>query len=107
MAITVTEGRGTLTIKPDDTDDFVAGTDSIDDTYLISSIQFIPSAAADRCIIHDLGIDGVIKFDSGPTPGTSPIFKNFDPPQWFSPVMDDSDCTWDTAANCLIIIDYV
>ena len=107
MAVTVTEGRGTITIVPNDTDDFIAGVDTDIKDYLVSSIQFIPSAQSDRLVLRDKGIDGIEKFDTGLTPGTSPIFKNFDPPQWLMPVIDKSDCVFGTAGNCKIIIDYI
>ena len=109
MANTTTKGRGTFEITGLD-DDWMYTTDggyNAEIGIMVSSIQFIPSAAADRMLIHDGGVDAAVIFDSGPAGSTAPIFKNFDPPRWIRPVIDISDCTLDTAANAKVIIDYV
>lgn len=109
MANTITQGRGTITIVPDGTTDFIAGTNSELSEYLVCSVQFIPSAANDRLIVRDKTITGVKKFDSGPAAGTSPILETVagGRGQWMMPVIDASECTFGTPANCTIIIDYL
>ena len=110
-ANTTTHGRGTIVITVLDAADwhYDTSTDGGFDTdigMLVSSIQFIPSAASDRMIIHDGGIDGASIFDSGVTGGVAPIFKNFDPPRLVTPVIDITDCTLGTT-GAAVIIDYV
>ena len=110
-ANTTTHGRGTIVITVLDAADwhYDTSTDGGFDTdigMLVSSIQFIPSAASDRLIIHDGGLDAAAIFDSGVTAGVSPIFKNFDPPRWVRPVIDWSDCNFGSTGQS-VIIDYV
>jgi hypothetical protein len=83
----------------DDTD-FIAG-------IWVRSIQFLPSAANDIMIIHDKTIDGADIFNTGPTGGTAPILEPEGIPVKMYPVIDISDCTFTTAANAKVIIDYV
>lgn len=105
-ANTTTHGRGTIVITVLDAVDWVCSTDGGFDRMVVSSIQFIPSAASDRMIIHDGGIDAAVIFDSGVTAGVAPIFKNFDPPRWVRPVIDQDDCTFGSTGQS-VIIDYV
>lgn len=109
MANATTTGRGTIVITGLDAD-WLYTTDGgfdADIGCLVSSIQFLPSAANDIMQVHDGGIDSALIFDSGPSGGTAPIFKNFDPPRWVRPYIDISDCTFTTAANAKVIIDIV
>ena len=108
-ANTTTLGRGTIVITVLDAVDWEYDTDGGFDSDIgikVSSIQFIPSAASDRLIIHDGGVDAANIFDSGVTAGVAPIFKNFDPPRWVRPVIDQSDCTFGSTGQS-VIIDYV
>jgi len=109
MANVTTVGRGTIQITGLDADWLYTTDGSFDADIgcLISSVQFLPSAANDVMQIHDGGVDGAVIFDSGPAGGTAPIFKNFDPPRWVRPVIDISDCVLDTEANAKVIIDIV
>jgi hypothetical protein len=108
-ANSTTHGRGSVTIAVLDAEDWEYDTDggfNANIGMLVSSIQFIPSAASDRMIIHDGGVDAAEIFDSGVTAGVSPIFKNFDPPRWIRPVIDQDDCTFGSTGQS-VIIDYV
>ena len=110
MANTTTVSGSNIQIVPDGSTDWVWSTDL--NTALVQagaikvrSIQVIPSATADRIIIHDGGIDAAAIFDTGALADvydTRVIY--FDPPVWMQPVLDASDCTFGTAANVRINI---
>lgn len=71
----------------------------------LSSIQFVPSAASDRMIIRNGGIDNAEIFDSGVTPDTSPL--RIDLPggsQYCNPVIYITDCILDTASNAKVML---
>ena len=71
----------------------------------VQAIQFIPSAASDRMIIHDNGIDAIDIFDSGTvTDANDSRIQYYDPPLICNPVIDISDCTFGTAGNCKVKI---
>ncbi len=109
MANTTVKSRATIQITGLDAD-WTWDTDGGFNTFhgvRVSSIQFLPSAASDVMIVHDGGVDGADIFNSGPTVGTSPLYKNFDPPVLLRPVIDISDCTLDSAGDAKVIIDYV
>jgi len=100
---------GTLTIVPDGLTDW-SWRDDMDYVsaagIVVKSIQFVPSASDDRLIIHNGGIDAVVAFDSGPT-GTTPVIKYYPSTgKRIKLVIDATDCTFDTAANARIYIEY-
>lgn len=72
----------------------------------ITSIEFVPSAANDRMIIHDGGIDGVPIFDSGIVSDTDTRIKYFSGDKCLKPVIDITDCTLGTAASAQVTISY-
>lgn len=74
----------------------------------LRSITFIPSAANDRMIVHEGGIDGAELFDTGIVSGTDARTKYFgDNGFWCNPVIDISDCTLSAAANAKVILEVV
>jgi len=104
--------EGTISIKPDGSTDW-AWKDDLSlvgnqaSGLVVHSIQFIPSAASDRLILRNGGIDAIAVFDSGPVPYADPIIKYYWPGgKKMKIVMDASDCTFDTAANVRIYIEY-
>ena len=111
-ANTVTGASGTITIVPDGSADWlwsspVPGIGSLPiDGIVVYSIQFVPSADSDVLILHADGLDGTVVFDSGPTTGTSPVIKYFPNGKRVKLVYDASDCTFTTAANAKIYIEY-
>lgn len=107
MANTTTLGTTSITITGLDADWSWETDGPFPQGIRATSIQFIPSATSDRMIIHEGGIDAAEIFDSGPTPGTYPVFEPIIPPRRIKPVIDISDCTLDTAANAKVIIDFV
>ncbi|MHC4413560.1 MAG: hypothetical protein ACYSW6_11440 [Planctomycetota bacterium] len=71
----------------------------------VKAIIFYPSAANDRMIIRDGGIDEATIFDSGAVSGADdPRIVYIDPPSKIELVIDISDCTLDTAANAKVVI---
>jgi len=111
MALTTTQGRGSFTISDID-GDWTYGTD-VDvnagfpaNGMWVTSIQFLPTAVSDQLIIHDGGIDAQEVFDSGVVTSMDPVIKYFQPARHCKPVIDESDCTFGTAANAVCIIDY-
>jgi hypothetical protein len=75
----------------------------------IVSIVFYPSAANDRMIIHDGGIDNAAYFDSGAVSGADdPRIVHYELRRNVELVIDATDCTLDTAASTkvLIYVDY-
>lgn len=73
----------------------------------LKSITFIPSAANDRMLIHEGGIDGAEVFDTGIVSGTDARTKYFDRGHKCAPVIDISDCTLGTAANAKVILEVM
>ena len=72
----------------------------------LRSVTFIPSAANDRFILHDGGIDAAELFDTGIVSGTDARTKYFaDRGHRCIPTIDISDCTLGTAANCKVILE--
>ena len=110
MAVnTTTHGNGTVTITGWTAEDWEYDTDGGFDSNIgikVSSIQFIPSQASDRMVVHDGGEASADLFDSGLTAGVAPIFKNFDPPKWARPWIDYTDIVVGTT-GAKVIIDYV
>lgn len=105
MANVTTVGRHTIQITGLDAD-WIMGTDTEFEHAYIESIQFIPSLAADRMIIHENGIDGPCFFDSGPAQNTGPIFERCGG-VFAKLVIDISDCTLDTAASAKVLINIL
>lgn len=71
----------------------------------IAAIVFYPSAANDRFIIHDGGIDEAAFFDSGLVSAASdPRVLYYIPAKQANLIIDISDCTMNTAANCKVVI---
>lgn len=108
-ANTVTSGAGTIKIVPDGSTDWLWNTNggfSNSPGIKVYSIQFNPSAANDILILHNGGIDDIAIFDSGPAGGTAPIIKYYPGGKYIRLVLDASDCTFDTAANASIYIEY-
>lgn len=72
----------------------------------ISRITFYPSAASDRMIIRDNGIDAATYFDSGSVSGSDdPRTMTYMNPRKANLVIDITDCTLDTAANAKVVIE--
>ena len=108
-ANTTIDFEGTISIVPDGSSDWTWSADlsGAPNTGInVKSIQFIPSAATDRLIIHNGGLDAVNVFDSGPAEGTTPIIKYYPPNKRIKVVMDATDCTLDTPASVRIYIEY-
>jgi len=71
----------------------------------IHSIKFYPSAASDRMIIRDGGVDAATFFDSGIVSGTTDARIEYYPDNpRVNLVIDISDCTLDAAANAKVVI---
>jgi len=71
----------------------------------IKRIVFYPSASNDRMIIHDGGIDNAAYFDSGLVSGADdPRTVVYDPPIPVRLVIDATDNTTSSAADCKILI---
>lgn len=71
----------------------------------IAAIAFYPSAANDRFIVHDGGIDEATFFDSGIVSASSDSrIMYYLPAKQANLVIDISDCTMGVAANCKIVI---
>lgn len=71
----------------------------------IQRITFYPSAASDRMIIRDGGIDAATFFDSGAVSGADdPRTTSWVNPQYAPLVIDISDCTLSTPANAKVVI---
>src|SRR5574343_242860 len=71
----------------------------------IKAIIFYPSAANDRLIIHDGGLDTAAFFDSGLTSAAAdPRIIYYVPAKQANLVIDISDCTMNIAANCKVVI---
>jgi hypothetical protein len=71
----------------------------------IQAIFFYPSAALDRMIVRDGGIDAATLCDSGIVMGADdPRVCYFEPPIGAEAVIDITDCTLDTAANAKVVI---
>ena len=111
MSNTTTHGKGAFTITGLDADwtygtDVAASTGFPANGMWISRIQFIPSAVADRMIIHDGGIDAQEIFDSGAVTSTDPVIEYYDDISSRKPVIDIDDCTLSSAAAAKVIISY-
>ena len=110
-ANTTTKGAGTIKIVPDGTNDWyynVATDGGFSNTpgMKIYSIQFNPSAANDRLILHNGGLDAIEIFDSNPSAGTAPIIKYYPGGKYIRLVFDASDCTFSTPSSASIYIEY-
>lgn len=71
----------------------------------IQRITFYPSAASDRMIIRDGGIDNATYFDSGAVSGADdPRTMTYMKPRPVNLVIDITDCTLDTAASAKVVI---
>ena len=68
------------------------------------AVQFVPSAASDRMIIRNGGLDNAVIFDSGVTANTNPLRVDMPGSQYCNPVIDISDCTLSTAANAKVML---
>ena len=107
MANTTTETGRQITVTGLDTD-WLWVTETGMKKACLRSITFIPSAANDRMIIHEGGIDGAVLFDTGIVSGTDARTKYFgDDGFWCYPVVDISDCTLGTAANAALTFEIV
>jgi len=107
MANTTLEKRRTITITGLDAD-WDSNASAVHGNMKIKSFAFYPSAANDRMIIRNKMIGGEVIFDSGlAVADTTPSIEYQNPPEWFEPFIDISECTLDTAANCKVIIKYV
>lgn len=72
---------------------------------VVTRIVFYPSAAADRMIVHDGGVDTAAYFDSGIVSGSDdPRTKDYPGIKPVQLVIDISDCTLGTAANAKVLI---
>jgi len=106
MSNTTLVGSRSITITGLDAD-WLAGTDVDWSKIFVKSITFVPSAQNDRLILRDGSITGGEIFDSGLAADTTPIVEYYDPPEVCTPVMDQSECTFGTAASCKVIIRFV
>lgn len=71
----------------------------------VKAIFFYPSAASDRMIIRDGGIDNATVFDSGAVSGADdPRVGYMNPPTKIELVIDISDCTLSVAASAKVVI---
>jgi hypothetical protein len=71
----------------------------------VQRIVFYPSAASDRMIIRDGGIDNATYFDSGAVSGADdPRTVTYVNPVHVNLVIDITDCTLSTAANAKVVI---
>lgn len=88
------------------TDIVAASFSSKIDTAKIRSIKFYPSAANDRMIIRDGGLDNATFFDSGLVSAASdPRIEYYtDNPRHIDLVIDISDCTLSNPANAKVVI---
>ena len=111
MGLTTTRGRGSFTISDIDAD-WTYGTDvTVDEGFppdgmWVTSIQFLPTGVSDQLIVHDGGADAQEVFDSGVVTSMDPVIKYFNPARHCKPVVDESDCTFSSAANAVCIVDY-
>ena len=72
---------------------------------LIQRITFYPTAASDRMIVRDGGIDNATFFDSGAVSGSDdPRTMFWVNPQRANLVIDISDCTLPTPAGAKVVI---
>lgn len=71
----------------------------------IISIQFVPGAADDQCVIKDTSDTGPAFFDVTSYDTQYDLFKTFDSPNaGFKPYLDYSDGTYSTGAKVIIIL---
>lgn len=108
MANTTTLGTNSLTITGLDADWlYSTSTDCpFPGGIVITAITFIPSAINDRMIVRDGGVDAADIFDSGIVAGTDAVRFTYDTPRKRFPVIDISDCTFGTAANAKVFIEW-
>jgi len=107
---TVGSSKKVIQIVPDGSTDWVweddlSGEGSAVLRGKIKRIIFYPSAANDRMIIHDGGIDNAAYFDSGLTSGADdPRTVIYDPAIPVRLVIDATDNTTSTPGSCTILI---
>ena len=111
-ANTVTVEENTIKLVLDGTTDWTWKDEFTDrDTgIIVYSVQFIPSAADDRMIVHTSTLDSVAIFDSGVVTSIDSVIKYFPSGAGFGktlkPVIDASDLTLGTPANAVVYIEY-
>jgi len=107
---TVGSTKKVIQIVPDGSTDWIweddlSGEGSTVVRGKIKRIVFYPSAANDRMIIHDGGIDNAAYFDSGLVSGADdPRTVVYDPPIPVRLVIDATDNTTSSATDCKILI---
>ena len=108
MANTTTSDDSSIQIVPDGSTDWLWSSDltAKNSGIHVNSIQFVPSAAADRLIIRNGSITGVTLFDSGAVVDAGAVIRYYSGKR-IRPVIDASECTFDTAASAKIMIDLV
>ena len=102
QAITITGLDANLAGDNDDLNGLLTN-----DVLSIYRIVFYPSAVGDQLIMRDGALDGSPFFDSGVIAGyVSPISIPFpmDDPLDVNPYIKLSECTFDTASDCKIMI---
>lgn len=107
MANTISHNNNNIILSSLDSD--WVWTDTLSDLKFatgvhVVSIQFIPGASDDRCVIDDTEIGGGIQFDSGPCADTYDTKIKYYQPKLMRPVLDFSDGTY--SAGSSIIIEY-
>ena len=101
MAITEVVANGVINVTPDGSADWNS-LDQFPNGMRIHSIQFQGSADGDIMVLRD-GDGGPVMFraEIGDTDNDKVKYL---PGRKFKPFMDDTDCTFDTAASCMLII---
>ena len=109
MANTTTYDKNNIVIVPDGSTDWVFDSDlsfspSRGSGIIVYSLQFNPSAVNDRLIVRNR--NGVKVFDATAVTTADPIIKYWPHGKLMQLKITESECTFDTATSCLIMIDY-
>jgi hypothetical protein len=107
MANTISHNNNNIILSDLDSD--WVWTDTLTNQNYVSgihvvSIQFIPGASDDRCIIQDTSVSGGIQFDSGPCADTYDTKIKYFQPKKMRPALDFSAGTYSAGAS--ITIEY-
>ena len=104
--------RNAIQIIPDGTTDWIM-TDELsgrDTGIKVLSIQFLPSATSDRLVISNGTLSAIPLFDSGVVLNTGAVIKYYPSTQGYGklalPIIETDNCTFGTAANVRIYIEY-
>ena len=107
MANTIVLSGGIISLTAIDTDWLFSATVGLTGRINVHSIELVPAATADHCVIKDGSAAGATIFDMkciAITANYAPYIKYFPPSPGLKPFLDVSDGAYNAAAKVIITL---